>query len=338
MLQRICLNTEFFIAVRSQRSENMSLLVINSVLLLSANIFFGVLAARNINLSALTSRIGTWLKGEQNKGKLLYTDTQNTDVDARLTIFERLELTYIVKSNIRRYIPFMNIYILIGIGVLIFAGAYGPVSKMLKFMPSSLIISGIISIIPFFALDLMARYNSEAVRKMLSEFISVLSRWCSVKEDIMYAFEKSLDSHIGEPLQTFVKDMVIQVNRGIDSSDALDMLQKKVDSPHFVDFIVNVKQCLKNRGDTIKLLTNLENQFYRIDEEYNRRKISTYKDRMLLYIIMFSVLLIAYMFISFTPQIKSFYLETLEGKLLLTLFSGMYALGFYLTAGIMKFK
>jgi hypothetical protein len=83
---------------------------------------------------------------------------------------------------------------------------------------------------------------------------------------------------------------------------------------------------------------NLEKQFYKIDEEYNRRKISTYKDRLLIYFIMFAVIVIAYFFINLTPQIGDFYLRTLEGKLLLMVFSGMYALGFYLTVGITKFK
>jgi hypothetical protein len=95
---------------------------------------------------------------------------------------------------------------------------------------------------------------------------------------------------------------------------------------------------MKNRGDIVKLLTNLENQFYRIDEEYNRRSISTYKDRMLLYFTMFGVLGAAYFFISSTPQISDFYLNSINGKLLLTVFSCMYAFGFYLTTGIMKFK
>jgi len=318
----------------------MVLLVVNSALLMAVNIFFAVLLARNIkiNLRDMLSWIGAWLKGEQNRGKLIYPEVKYSGTEASLTILEKLELSCIVKSNIRRYIPFMNIYILTGISALIFVSVFKPVNRMLGFLPSSVIISGIIAITPFFALDLLSRYNSEKVRKMLSEFISVLNRWCSVREDIMYAFEKSLDSHIGEPLQTFVKDMVIQVNRGIDASEALDMLGRKVDSPHFTDFIVNVKQCLKSRGDTVKLLSNLESQFYRIEEEYNRRRISTYKDRMILYVIMFSVLLLSYLFINFTPQIREFYLSTMEGKLLLTAFCGMYALGFYMTAGIMKFK
>ena len=38
------------------------------------------------------------------------------------------------------------------------------------------------------------------------------------------------------------------------------------------------------------MLTNLENQFYRIDEEYNRRKISTYGDRVVIYGVMLAVL------------------------------------------------
>jgi len=49
-------------------------------------------------------------------------------------------------------------------------------------------------------------------------------------------------------------------------------------------------------------------------------------------------LAIAYLFINFTPQINAYYLHTINGKLLLMVFSGLYAFGFYLTAGIMKFK
>ncbi len=253
-------------------------------------------------------------------------------------ILRRFELLYIEKSNIRHYIPFMNVSILLLVMILIFVVAYGPVYKLLEFLPSAAVISGIIAIVPLFGLELLSRYNSEVVRRNLSEYMSVLSRWCSVKEDIMYAFEKSLGASIGEPLRSFIRDMVIQVSRGMDPAQALDILQMKVDNAQFRDFIINIKLSMKNRGDIVKLLSNLESQFYKIDEEYNRRKISTYKDRMLIYLIMFGVLAIAYFFINFTPQINSYYLHTTNGKLLLMVFSGLYAFGFYLTAGIMKFR
>ncbi len=318
----------------------MALIIVNSILLLCADLILSVAVARRIDLRKILRHFTRWLTGNGDSRKMpgINMGYPDTDTAAGMNLLDRLELICIVKSNIRHYLPFMNIYILAGIMVMIFLTVYQPVNRLLKFLPSSAVISGMIAMVPFFAIDLLSGYNSETIRKMLSEYISVLNRWCSVKEDIMYAFEKSLDSNIGEPLQTFIKDMVIQVNRGLEPSEALDMLQMKVDNSQFRDFIVNIKLSLRNRGDIIKLLTNLENQFYKIDEEYNRRNISTYKDRMLIYVIMFAVLIVAYFFINFTPQINDFYLHTLEGKLLLTAFSGMYALGFYITAGIMKFR
>lgn len=316
----------------------MTQLMFNAILLACADVIFAIAVARNIDFKVKISRLFKWLEQGCNFRKMSRIKGDSLEAAAGMNLFERLELLYIEKSNIRHYIPVMNIYILIAIIILIFLTVYRPVNSLLRFLPSSVVISGIISMVPLFALELLSRYNSETVRKRLSEYISVLNRWCSVKEDIMYAFEKSLGSNVGEPLQTFIRDMVIQVNRGMDASDALDMLQMKVDNPQFRDFIVNIKLSLRHRGDIIKLLTNLENQFYRIDEEYNRRSISTYKDILLIYFIMFAVLVTAYIFINFTPQIGDFYLRTLEGKLLLMVFSGMYALGFYLTAGITKFK
>ena len=39
-----------------------------------------------------------------------------------------------------------------------------------------------------------------------------------------------------------------------------------------------------------------------------------------------------------SPKVGNFYLETLSGKILLMVFSVMYAFGFYLTAGITRFR
>ena len=309
-----------------------------AILLVCLDIFIAVSVARNINFKNKVKSLYELSERGYQTRKLSVLKADSLNNEKGLKFFEKLELLFIEKSNIRHYIPFLNIHILIAVIILIFLSVYGPVSRVLNFFPSSVVISGIISMVPLFTLDILARYNSETVRKRLSEYISVLNRWCSVKEDIMYAFEKSLESNIGEPLQTFIRDMVIQVNRGMDASNALDMLQMKVDNPQFRDFIVNIKLSLRHRGDIIKLLTNLENQFYRIDEEYNRRRISTYKDRLLIYIIMIGVLATARLFINSSPQIEDFYLRSAEGKLLLTVFSGMYAIGVYLTAGITRFK
>ncbi len=307
------------------------------IILLCADVVLAVGIARKVQLTnTMKGIIG--LFGEKGSARSESNRGYRPEAYNTMGMVDRFELLFIEKSNIRHYIPFVNIYTLALLIVILFIVVYRRVFTLLEFFPSAAVISIIVSMAPLFALDLLSGRNSEAVRKTLSEYVSVLIRWCSLNEDIMYAFEKSLTSNISEPLKTFVRDMVIQVNRGMDYSEALDILQMKVDNPQFRDFIINIKLSMKNRGDIIKLLTNLENQFYKIDEEYNRRSISTYKDRMLLYFTMFGVLAAAYFFISFTPQINDFYLHSLNGKLLLTVFSGMYAFGFYLTAGIMKFR
>ncbi len=346
----------------SALSVDQTKMIIISVLLLAADVVLAAAVARNQVLVSiflrLKDRIIQKIKGSAgyaggrpgskarrggetgiygSGGAGLYGGYAS-DPNEGMNLLERIELLYIEKSNIRHYLPFINVYILIAIIVLIFIAVYRPVYGLLQFIPPSVVISGIISISPLFALELLSRYNAEIIRRKLSEYISVLSRWCAVKEDIIYAFEKSLASNVGEPLQTFIRDMVIQVNRGMEPGEALDILQMKVDDPQFRDFIINVKLSIRHRGDIIQLLSNLENQFYKIDEEYNRRRISTYKDRMLIYFIMFAVLGIGYFFIRLSPQVSSFYLDTVTGKLLLMAFSGMYAFGFYLTAGITRFR
>ena len=315
------------------------LLVSISLLLLASDIVLAISAFRSADIrKTVDSALGRL--GRAYSGKMLSREvkryTRSTAV--KMNLMERVELLLIDKSNIRHYLPFINFNTLILLMICTFALAVKPIYNVLEFLPSAVVISLLFAFIPVFLLDLMARYNSETVRRRLAEFISILNRWCSVREDLFYAFEKCVDSGIGEPLRSFIRDMVIQVKRGIEPTEALDMLQMKVDNVQFRDFIVNVKQNIRHRGDIIKLLNNLENQFYKIEEEYNRRKISTYRDRMLTYFVMFAVLFTAYFFIKANPQIEHFYFYTLQGKALLTFFSILYAAGFYMSFGIMKFN
>jgi Flp pilus assembly protein TadB len=315
------------------------LLVLNSVLLVCATVLLACLAAkktdmRRIVLSSLE------LFGRRNYERTLKQQvkkyTKNT-LD-KSDFVERIEIGLIDRSNIRKYIPFLNFYVLTALSAVIFAAVFRPVHSILLFVPSTIIICFLISLMPLFILDLMGRYNSEKIRKKLAGFISVLSRWCAVKEDIFFAFDRSIDSGLGEPLRTFIRETVIQVNMGILPADALNMLQMKVDNAQFKDFIINIKKSIEHRGDLVKLLTNLEGQFYKIEEEYNRRKISTYRDRVIVYLIMFGVLATAYFFLKLNPDVEAFYLQTLQGKFLLTLFCFLYTAGFAVTAGISKFR
>jgi Flp pilus assembly protein TadB len=255
-----------------------------------------------------------------------------------MTLFDKLQLKYIDRSGVARYVPFLNGSTLSVLCMVVMALAFRPVFRIVNYLPSAIVISALFSTIPVFLLDIMARYNSAKIRRSLAEFVSVLNRWCAVKDDIFYAFEKSLESGLKDPLATHIRDMVIQVRRGIKPEDALDILRMKVNNPQFGDFIINIKQNVKHRGDTKKLLSNMEEQFYRMEEEYNRRKISTLRDRVIIYILMFAVLFICYGFIRINPDVETFYFETVGGRLLLTMFCVLYGIGFYISLGISSYE
>jgi Flp pilus assembly protein TadB len=255
-----------------------------------------------------------------------------------MTIFDKLQLKYIDRSGITTYFPFLNGGTLLTLCLFIMVLVFRPVFRIVNYLPSALVVSALFSAIPIFLLDIMARHNSAKVRRCLAEFVSILNRWCAVKEDVFYAFEKSLESGLKEPLATYIRDMVIQVRRGIKPEDALDILRLKVDNPQFGDFIINIKQNIKHRGDTRKLLSNMEEQFYRMEEEYNRRKISTLRDRIIIYTLMFAVFFICYGFIRINPEVEAFYLETVKGRLLVTLYCVLYAIGLYISLGISSYE
>ena len=159
-----------------------------------------------------------------------------------------------------------------------------------------------------------------------------------MREDIFYAFEKAVESGITDPLKNYIYEMVIQVKSGVDPLEALDILQLKVGNSQFKDFIYNIKQNVKYRGDIRSLLASLEEQFYKIEEEFNRRKISTFTDRVAVYSIMVGVLGLGYYFIKSNARVEAFYLGTIEGKGLLTLFCMLYFAGILLTFKITDFE
>ena len=308
--------------------------ILNSIILALASIFLSLQIIRKAYIKKNMKNLNDNYNKSMIREFKRYVCSDSSYV--AVSLIERVELNLIEKSNIKSYISFASFYSLLLCCIVIFIIAFFLIYKTTLFVPSAIIISVLISLTPVFILDILAKYNSEKVRRKLAGFISILNRWCAVKEDIFYAFEKSLDSGIGEPLETYVRDMLVQASRGVDPLEALNMLLMKVDSSQFKDFIINIKQNVKHRGDIRKLLTNLEEQFYKIEEECNRRKISTYKDRITIYFIMVMVLVVGYTFLKINPQVEQFYLSTYQGKIILMFFSILYALGFYITLGIYK--
>lgn len=276
---------------------------------------------------------------EQYNERRLKRDVRkySRNVSIKMSFIDKIELLLIDKSNVRQYIPFMSFHILVAISAVIFTVSFYITFSYLKYIPSAIILSCIAAIMPAIVLDIMCKINADVTRKKLAFFVSVLLKWVTVKEDIFYAFEKSIDSGIGEPLRSHVQAMIIQVRKGMDPLVAFDILMMKVDNDQFRDFMVNIKQNYRARGDTVKLLNIMEEQFYKLEEEHNARNITTYQDRIILMVIMIVVIVVIYLSLRYSPSLRFFYLGTDSGKVLLTIFACMYLIGFFFYTKINKF-
>lgn len=274
----------------------------------------------------------------QVKKKLLKKSQKYSSIDANLKFIEKLDIKYIDKSGIKTYISKVNIFHIFFISGLFIFIAFVLLNRVFDSLLSSVILGCVFGLIPFVILDIMGKHNSQKIRRYLPDFIAILYRWSTVKEDIVFSFEKSLESGIREPLRTYVKEFVIQINRGMDVDFALEIMDYKVDNEHFTTFINNIKFAYKSRGNIPTLLHKLEGEAYKLEEEFNRRKISTFHDRIIINICLLCVLFFSYLFMKLNPEVLSFYTNNPKGKGLMIIFSILYLAAFWISTGITKFN
>lgn len=117
------------------------------------------------------------------------------------------------------------------------------------------------------------------IRQQTLQLVSALNRWCQVREDLLYAFQKCLDNGLNQPMRSVVATFVARVNSGMAVEEALNLMENSLEHEHFQDLVATIRFNLRYRGDLPTLLSHLEWQMNRIEEEYTRRKLSQARDR-----------------------------------------------------------
>lgn len=151
------------------------------------------------------------------------------------------------------------------------------------------------------------------------QLVSQLSRWCQVREDLMYAFEKSLETGIDEPMRQAVQSFLTRVHGGMPVNQALDLLQNHFAYGHFQDLIAALRFNFRYRGDLSGMLEHLEMQFYKIEEEATQRRISSFRDRKLSWFIVALGPIVTLLRLATDDATHGFFIETTPGRFLLIL-------------------
>lgn len=266
-----------------------------------------------------------------------YINNNNT-LSYKLDLISYLELKYVYRSNINRHIKWFNIYYLFLISLLIYVFVFVSLNRFFQSPLPGMIIGTIFFLMPFITIELVCRRNSLAVRKQYTNFISYLNRWVSIDDNILFGMEKTLESGVGKPLEDYIRDFLNHVHIGMDINEALEVLRLKANNESFSVFIYNLQQVLKSRGDVATLIKNLEYEAYKIEEEYTRRKLSSYKERIIVNGTFVVVMFTAYYMLNNNPLIYDFYIGSSTGRYLMVIFSTFLFIAFIITINVSSFR
>lgn len=283
-------------------------------------------------------------KGEKigfyiNKNIELHREINSSNtIVYNLNFISNMELKYIYRSNLNHLSKHINIYTLILFSIALAMSIFYVLLQFLRLWLPAMIIALIFFFVPFIIIELICKKNSFAVRQQYMNFISYLNRWITINDNILYGIEKTIESGIGKPLDRYLEDFLRQVRLGMNISEALEILRLKANNSSFTVFVYNIQQVLKSRGDVPNLIMNLEYEAYKLEEEYTRRKLSTYGERIIVNVTYLVVLFTGYYMLNTNKVIAEFYLRTTVGKYLIVLFSLLFFLAFILTIKMSKFE
>lgn len=332
------MNSSYYDVINLILSDYVLLSIIVALLLILGAIVWAIVKSFNVNYLEMKFSDGlNLIKNKYSDQKISESIKSLTKtLSIRLSFFDRLEIRYVDKTLLRNILFFANIYVLLlfcfGLFLVGFIFSYTKIYHIG--------ISGgiglILAAIPLILLDTRAKYLSELVRKMMATWISTLNKAADIKEDLVFILEHSL-STAQEPLKTYISECVIQLRNGLNESEVFDLLSMKIDSQQFKNFIINLKQNKKYGGNIKKLLSNCEDEFYALEEEYERRKITTFGARIRIYVMMIVVIVVAYYLLQINPDIRAYYLTDPIGKWLSTLYIIVYFIAFIISTKISNF-
>ena len=170
----------------------------------------------------------------------------------RKDFFNNIDML-IIKSNIRKTIPFFTTEIVVIISIFFSLSSLVISFFVMYNIFASLIIASFMAYLPKLIIEMIVLKHSNKIENQLINYMSTLNNFCSIEDNIVYAISKV--EHVQEPLKTFSKTFVQEVKNGIPISDALENFKGKIDNKRFKKLMRNLQLCNECGGSYTKVLS-----------------------------------------------------------------------------------
>lgn len=247
--------------------------MIKNILLLlvivEAYYFFYTLCSINIQKRNILDKIGVM---ELQKNKFL-SNLLSKNIFVKLR--NDVERIGIVKS-----IGFIGI--LASISILIIPVGYRLCLELFKIKPVALIIAVHLSFLPFVIVKELARIKQNKTEEILVHFLIQLASSLKINNDIVEAF-RSIQNICMEPIKSYVRHFLIEINSGVSVDKALYKLSNRVNIKRFSIYVNNLKYCSLYGGDTEGLTKNTAKLIDDLIKERKKREKETKSACIILY-------------------------------------------------------
>jgi hypothetical protein len=223
---------------------------------------------------------------------------------------------------------------LLSVVLLIFTAVI--VNRKIGFILTSVSVALMPAVLPYVVHDIYKNVMYAKEQKSIVDLLLLLSKWSAVKNDVVFCLNKADRSNLKQPLKRLIYDACNRISKGMGVSDALSIFEKEAQSEELRYVMMNIRYAYEKGGDLYSIFKSMENQFFKLDEEIYRRKISTSKDRYAVYATILLVLVTFYYFVFKNESVRSFYMSTDSGKLYLALFAFLFFLGTITTISAVK--
>ena len=193
-----------------------------------------------------------------------------------------------------------------------------------------LVLSAAVSVIPAFiiyaAIDISEKFLQNKENGQITQLLMNMTKWSAIRNDIVFCLRKTHEAGIGKPLGTLIKHTLLRINRGMDIVNAIKLLEKESKSEDMRYLSKNIGFVASKGGNLHKLFGSMEQQFFKIEEELYKRKISTVRDRTAVYATVLLVSATAVWFLVSNQSACDFYINTDLGNYFLLLFSVIFSI------------
>lgn len=195
----------------------------------------------------------------------------------------------------------------------------------------SVVASAAVAFLPvigvFSLIDIIDKYWEDREMKQITFFLMTMAKWASVKNDLVYCLKKADETSMKKPLGVMVNTTLGRIYGGMAPTAAFGLLEKESRSEDLRYLIKNIRFAAEKGGSLRNLFKGMEEQYFKIDEEFFKRRISTLRDRMAVYFTIFAVAGTGIWFIVSNPIARTFYLSSFKGNLMLMMFVLVFGTG-----------